>query len=49
MPGSGNEALVRLLGNPLKMSVTPVQYRSRPPHLDADREAVMRLLEPDAD
>lgn len=49
MPGSGNEAPVRLLGNPLKMSVTPVQYRSRPPHLDADREAVMRLLEPDAD
>lgn len=49
MPGSGTEAPIRLLGNPLKMSVTPVQYRSRPPHLDADREAVMRLLEPDAD
>ncbi len=36
---------VRVLGNPLKMSMTPVQYRSRPPHLDEDREAVMRLLE----
>jgi crotonobetainyl-CoA:carnitine CoA-transferase CaiB-like acyl-CoA transferase len=49
LPGDGTEDPLRLLGNPLKMSVTPVQYRSRPPHLDADREAVMRLLEPDAD
>lgn len=35
---------VRVLGNPLKMSATPVQYRSPPPHLDGDRDAVMRLL-----
>lgn len=48
LPGEGTEPPLRLLGNPLKMSLTPVQYRSRPPHLDADREAVMRLLEPDA-
>ncbi len=49
LPGDEAEDPVRLLGNPLKMSVTPVQYRSRPPHLDADREAVLRLLDPDAD
>ncbi len=49
LPGDETEDPVRLLGNPLKMSVTPVQYRSRPPHLDADREAVLRLLEPDSD
>ena len=49
LPGDETEDDVRLLGNPLKMSVTPVQYRSRPPHLDADREAVMRLLGPDPD
>ncbi len=49
LPGDETEDPVRLLGNPLKMSVTPVQYRSRPPHLDADREAVLRLLEPGSD
>lgn len=49
LPGDEIEGPVRLLGNPLKMSVTPVQYRSRPPHLDADREVVLRLLEPDTD
>ncbi|MDZ7873375.1 MAG: CoA transferase [Rhizobium sp.] len=49
LPGDEMEDPVRLLGNPLKMSVTPVQYRSRPPHLDADREAILRLLEPDTD
>ncbi|OJF97681.1 CoA-transferase [Pararhizobium antarcticum] len=38
---------VRVLGNPLKMSATPVQYRSRPPHLDEDRTAVMQMLEPE--
>jgi crotonobetainyl-CoA:carnitine CoA-transferase CaiB-like acyl-CoA transferase len=49
LPGDEIEGPVRLLGNPLKMSVTPVQYRSRPPHLDADREAVLRILEPVTD
>ena len=49
LPGDETQAPLRLLGNPIKMSVTPVTYRSRPPHLDADREAVMRLLKPDAD
>ncbi|WP_230174978.1 CoA transferase, partial [Rhizobium sp. CECT 9324] len=49
LPGDEIEGPVRLLGNPLKMSATPVQYRSRPPHLDADREAVLRLLEPVTD
>jgi crotonobetainyl-CoA:carnitine CoA-transferase CaiB-like acyl-CoA transferase len=49
LPGDETLDPVRLLGNPLKMSVTPVQYRSRPPHLDADREAVLRLLEPGSD
>lgn len=49
LPGDEAEDPVRLLGNPLKMSVTPVHYHTRPPHLDADREAVLRLLEPDAD
>lgn len=45
MRGNEVEDPISLLGNPLKMSVTPVQYRSPPPHLDADREAVLRLLE----
>lgn len=49
LPGDETQDPIRVLGNPLKMSVTPVQYRSRPPHLDADREAVLRLLDPEAD
>lgn len=49
MPGDDNRPPVRVLGNPLKMSATPVQYRSPPPHLDEDRAAVMRLLDPDAE
>lgn len=35
---------VRLLGNPLKFSRTPVSYRSAPPSLGADTEAVMARI-----
>jgi crotonobetainyl-CoA:carnitine CoA-transferase CaiB-like acyl-CoA transferase len=31
----------RLIGNPLKMSATPVQYRRSPPHLDQDRNDIL--------
>lgn len=45
MGGPDPSPPIRVLGNPLKMSATPVQYRSRPPHLDEDRNAIMKLLE----
>lgn len=32
---------VRLLGNPLKMSATPVRYDRSPPHLDQDRDKIL--------
>lgn len=32
---------VRLLGNPLKMSATPVRYDRSPPHLDQDRDTIL--------
>jgi len=35
---------VRLLGNPLKFSRTPVSYRSAPPSLGADTEAVLARI-----
>lgn len=35
---------VRLLGNPLKMSVTPVGYRRPPPHVDQDRSDILTDL-----
>ena len=35
---------VRLLGNPLKFSGTPVGYRNAPPSLGADTEAVLTAL-----
>ncbi|MFB2553487.1 CaiB/BaiF CoA transferase family protein [Ensifer soli] len=47
MHGDDQTPPIRVLGNPLKMSATPVQYRSRPPHLDEDHDAVMKLLNPD--
>jgi crotonobetainyl-CoA:carnitine CoA-transferase CaiB-like acyl-CoA transferase len=31
----------RLIGNPLRMSATPVRYRLSPPHLDDGREEIM--------
>lgn len=36
---------VRLLGNPLKLSATPVAYRHPPPHLDQHRAEILDLLE----
>ncbi|MCM2395878.1 CoA transferase [Rhizobium sp. S95] len=36
---------IRLLGNPLKMSATPVRFDLAPPHVDQDRDHVIRLLE----
>ncbi|MFU8823206.1 CaiB/BaiF CoA transferase family protein [Yoonia sp.] len=38
---------VRLLGNPLKMSRTPVTYRLAPPHFGQDTQAVLAELAPD--
>jgi len=35
---------VRLIGNPLRFSRTPVRYRSAPPATGADTEAVLRRL-----
>jgi crotonobetainyl-CoA:carnitine CoA-transferase CaiB-like acyl-CoA transferase len=35
---------LRLLGNPLKMSATPVRFDRAPPHVDQDRDDIMRLL-----
>ena len=35
---------VQLLGNPLKLSRTPVQYRLAPPRLGADTESLLRNL-----
>jgi len=41
-----NEAQpLRLLGNPLKMSATPVRFDRAPPHVDQDRDDVLALLE----
>jgi len=38
---------VRLIGNPLRFSRTPVSYRSAPPATGADTEAVLRRLRDD--
>jgi formyl-CoA transferase len=38
---------VRLIGNPLKFSRTPVSYRSAPPSLGADTEVVLGPLRRD--
>ncbi|NKM31243.1 CaiB/BaiF CoA transferase family protein [Rhizobium laguerreae] len=35
---------VHLLGNPLKMSATPVRFDRAPPHVDQDKDAVLREL-----
>ena len=35
---------VRLIGNPLKFSRTPVSYRSAPPATGADTEAVLSAM-----
>ncbi len=35
---------LRLLGNPLKMSATPVRFDRAPPHVDQDRNDVLQLL-----
>jgi crotonobetainyl-CoA:carnitine CoA-transferase CaiB-like acyl-CoA transferase len=40
-----NEAQpLRLLGNPLKMSVTPARFDRAPPHVDQDRDDIMQML-----
>ncbi|MFP5076168.1 CaiB/BaiF CoA transferase family protein [Rhizobium sp. YIM 134829] len=49
MAGEDPDTPLRLLGNPLNLSATPIQYRSPPPHLDADRDAVMHLLDQEAE
>ncbi|EJC63469.1 putative acyl-CoA transferase/carnitine dehydratase [Rhizobium leguminosarum bv. viciae WSM1455] len=36
--------IVRLLGNPLKMSATPVRFDRAPPHVDQDKDAILREL-----
>ncbi|TCR79589.1 CoA transferase [Rhizobium sp. BK376] len=35
---------LRLLGNPLKMSATPVRFDRAPPHVDQDRDDILQLL-----
>jgi crotonobetainyl-CoA:carnitine CoA-transferase CaiB-like acyl-CoA transferase len=35
---------LRLLGNPLKMSATPVRFDRPPPHVDQDRDDILQLL-----
>ena len=45
MPREGTEPL-RLIGNPLKFSQTPVSYRLRPPHFGADTETVLSADDP---
>ncbi|MBY3234761.1 CoA transferase [Rhizobium laguerreae] len=35
---------VHLLGNPLKMSATPVRFDRAPPHVDQDRDDILREL-----
>lgn len=42
--GAAASGRVRLLGNPLKLSRTPVRYRSAPPVFGADTEAVLGAL-----
>lgn len=44
LPDEPGLAPIRLLGNPLRFSQTPVRPPARPPHLDQDREAILRLL-----
>lgn len=36
---------IRLLGNPLKMSATPVRYDRAPPHVDEHREEILAELQ----
>lgn len=36
--------IVRVLGNPLKMSATPVRFNRAPPHVDQDKDAILREL-----
>jgi crotonobetainyl-CoA:carnitine CoA-transferase CaiB-like acyl-CoA transferase len=45
MPTSGvTGGSVQLLGNPLKLSRTPVQYRLAPPRLGADTAQILKNL-----
>jgi len=48
MPRDGADPL-RLIGNPLKFSETPVTYRRNPPHFGADTETVLHSDEPFAE
>ena len=41
-PASGGE--VRLIGNPLKLSATPVTYRFAPPACNADEDSIRKEL-----
>ncbi len=40
---------LRLIGNPLKFSETPVTYRQKPPHFGADTETVLNSDDPFAE
>ena len=40
VPVAGQEAM-RVIANPVKLHRTPMQVRSGPPHLDADRQSVL--------
>ena len=43
------EGAVRVLGNPLKFSATPVTYRRPPPHFGQDTDAVLETLVANSD
>ena len=40
------DGAVKLIGNPLKLSKTPVTYRKAPPTFGEDTEAVLRSILP---
>lgn len=42
MPGPNGT--IRLIGNPLKLSRTPVRYDLTPPHCGADTEAILNAV-----
>lgn len=48
MPCDGADPL-RLIGNPLKFSETPITYRRKPPHFGADTETVLNSDDPFAE
>jgi crotonobetainyl-CoA:carnitine CoA-transferase CaiB-like acyl-CoA transferase len=44
MPHPATNSEVRLIGNPVKLSATPVDYRHSPPMMGQDTDAVLKEL-----